>query len=135
MLKNSVALPATDYQPSCASPTRSEEILLERLQALMVRLTSRRLVLANAKAKSPFASGYGPGCADYLTKIGHLGVQSMESGTGAGLLRTQRAGRRLVPAVAHQLGERVTRPIRHCLLLVHLEELKPTIQPPFRSQP
>ncbi|BEP38478.1 hypothetical protein GmRootV59_54410 (plasmid) [Variovorax sp. V59] len=50
MLENSAALPATDYQLSSASPTRSEDIRLERPQALMMRLTSRRPVLANAKA-------------------------------------------------------------------------------------
>lgn len=136
MLTHSTAFPINTFKPFCALPNRSEQILLELPQALLVLLPDRQLVFANEKAESLLASGYARDIHRRLISIGQLRAPLIEDllrlaqyghGARAGLwfpkLQTGWLNASRVPP---GITSSTDWPPDSLLLLIHLDEPKLT---------
>jgi DNA-binding CsgD family transcriptional regulator len=136
MQTQSTAFPARSVEPFCATPNRSEEILLELPQALLVLLPDRSLVFANASAEDLLTDGFAREIDGRLTRIGQLDAPLIEDllrrtgaghGTQAGLwFREMQAGWVSASRVPPAITGNTDWPPESVLLLIHLDEPKLT---------
>ena len=142
MLTTSIPVSVRSFQSAGAVPNRSEQILLELPQALMVLRPDCQLVFANANARALLESGRAHDLEGRLIGIGQLGASPLEAllrraqeGNGArvGLwFPAMRTGWLSASPVPTSITGSADWPSDSLLLLVHLDE--PGLSQPARIE-